>query len=137
MTEHIAPQDALIWLMVCVSAADGVMTDGELHTIGEIVKTLPVFEGYDPERLPDSARACGAMLHGNGGVDEVLRMIAESVPAALYETAYALACEVAAVDTHYEIFEARILQMIRGALRLDRLAAAAIERGVQARYRVL
>ncbi len=134
MTEHIEPQDALIWLMVCVSAADGVMTDGELHTIGEIVKTLPVFKGYDPERLPGSARACGAMLHGNGGVDEVLRMIAEGVPLALCETAYALACEVAAVDTRLEIFEARILQRVRGVLRLDRLAAAAIERAVLARY---
>ena len=43
---------ALIYTMVIVSAADSEMTDRELFIIGDIVKTLPVFENFDPELLP-------------------------------------------------------------------------------------
>jgi len=135
MTEHIGHQDALIWVMVCTAAADGDLTDRELHSIGEIVKTLPVFRGYNTDKLPDSARACGAMLHAPNGLEEVIRMIAESLPLELHDTGYALACELAAVDSHLEVFEARLLQIVRGGLKIDRLHAVAIERAVQARYR--
>lgn len=135
MTERIGAHDALIWVMVCVAAADGDMTDAELHTIGEIVKTLPAFRGYDVNRLPDSARACGAMLHAPKGLEEVAKMIGAGLPVEQHDTAYALACELAAVDGKLEIYEARLLQIVRSGLKLDRLTAAAIERGVQARYR--
>lgn len=137
MTEHIGPQDALIWVMVCTAASDGDLSDRELHAIGEIVKTLPAFRGYDVNKLPDSARACGAMLHAPEGLDEVIRMIAASLPAELHDTGYALACELAAVDSHLEIYEARLLQLVRGGLKIDRLHAVAIERAVQARYRAI
>lgn len=135
MTERISHHDALIWVMVCVAASDGDMTDAELHTIGEIVKTLPVFRGYDANRLPDSARACGAMLHAPNGMDEVIRMVGLSLPLDLHDTGYVLACEVAAVDSKLDLTEVRLLQLIRGGLKLDRLTAVAIERAVQARYR--
>jgi len=135
MTERISAQDALIWVMVCVAAADGKMTDAELHTIGEIVKTLPAFKGYDVNRLPDSARACGAMLHAPNGLEEVTKMIGAGLPPEAHDTAYALACELAAVDAKLELYEARLLQIVRGGLKVDRLTAVAIERAVQARYR--
>ncbi|MCF4166108.1 tellurite resistance TerB family protein [Zavarzinia compransoris] len=137
MTERISHHDALIWVMVCVAAADGDMTNAELHSIGEIVKTLPVFRDYDPDKLPDSARACGAMLHAPNGMDEVMSMIRVSLPAELRDTAYVLACELAAVDSHIELFEVRLLQIIRHGLKLSRLDAVAIEHAVQARYRRL
>ncbi len=135
MTERISPHDALIWVMVCVAAADGEMTNAELHTIGEIVKTLPAFRTYDTNKLPDSARACGAMLHAPKGLEEVLKMVSGSLPAGLHDTAYALACELAAVDAKLAIHEARLLQLVRDGLQVDRLTAAAIERAVEARYR--
>ena len=137
MTERISHHDALIWVMVCVAAADGDMTTPELHTIGEIVKTLPAFRGYDVDKLPDSARACGAMLHAPNGLDEVVRMIGLGLPEHLRDTAYALACELAAVDAKIELFEMRLLQIIRNGLKLPRLQAVAIEHAVQARYRRL
>ena len=48
----ISHHTALIYTMVLVSAADRRMPDAELRKIGEILGTLPVFEGYDSER-PD------------------------------------------------------------------------------------
>ena len=46
---------ALIYVMVLMSAADSNMTDRELFTIGEIVRTLPIFRDYNADLLPKAA----------------------------------------------------------------------------------
>jgi tellurite resistance protein len=56
------------------------------------------------------------------------------MPDRLNETAYALACDVAAADGTLEEAELRLLEEIRYELDLDRLHAAAIERGARARH---
>ena len=43
MNQTISHHDALIYVMVTMSAADSTMTDAELHQIGEVVRTTPVF----------------------------------------------------------------------------------------------
>ncbi|MEM1342650.1 MAG: 2-dehydro-3-deoxyphosphooctonate aldolase, partial [Pseudomonadota bacterium] len=50
------------------------------------------------------------------------------------ETAYAIACDVAAADGMLGQSELRFLQEIRYELDMDRLHAAAIERGARARF---
>lgn len=125
---------ALIYVMVMVSAADRNMTDAELHTIGEIVSFLPIFRDYDPSLLPKTTIACAELLDSEDGLDRTLGVIKASLPARLRETAYALACDVAASDgeAHQEVL--RLLEMIRYRLDIDRLTAAAIERGARARF---
>ena len=59
------------------------------------------------------------------------------LPAKIRETAYALACDVVAVDGEAHQEEPRMLEMIRHELRIDRLTAAAIERGARARFATL
>jgi hypothetical protein len=58
------------------------------------------------------------------------------LPEKLYETAYALAVEVAAVDRIVRNEEIRFLELLRDKLRLDKLTIAAIERGARARHQV-
>lgn len=125
---------ALIYVMVMVSAADRNMTDAELHTIGEIVSFLPIFRDYDPGLLPKTTIACAELLDSEDGLDRTLGVIKASLPTRLRETAYALACDVAASDgeAHQEVL--RLLELIRHRLDLDRLIAAAIERGARARF---
>ncbi|MGJ8534985.1 MAG: tellurite resistance TerB family protein [Alphaproteobacteria bacterium] len=135
MSEPIAIQEALIYAMVTVSAADSNMTDAELKTIGDLVKGLPIFHNYDPEALLLTASSCGEQLQGENGLSDVLTIIAESLPSHLYDTAYALAVEVAAADVQLEREELRFLQMLRNRLGLDRLTVAAIERSAIARFR--
>jgi tellurite resistance protein len=133
----ISPHEALIYAMVTLSAADRAMTDRELKKIGDVVQTLPVFADFDREKLVAAAEACGNLLQDDDGLDKVLDLIATSVPAKLYETAYALAVEVAAADLHVEQEELRFLQMLRDRLDIDKLTVAAIERGARARHRTL
>ena len=127
-------QTALIYTMVMVSAADSNMTDEEIRTIGSIVRMRPAFEGYDLDLLPQAARDCAAMLDQDNGLDKTIDFIVEELSEELRETAYALACEIAAADGHIEQEEIRLLEMLRYRLPVGRLPAAAIERGVRALY---
>ena len=130
----ISTEAALIYTMVIVSAADSIMTDSELSAIGEIVRHLPVFEEYDANLLPETARSCAEVLSTDNGMETVLEIIKRSVPVALRETAYALAIEIAAADGSTSQEEFRLLEMTRHRLEVDRLIAAGVERGARARF---
>ncbi len=136
MSEQIPLQDALIYVMVITSAADSSMTDRELFSMGDILKTLPIFREFDQERLVKVAQDCGEMLQENNGLDDVLTLVAKSIPAKYRDTAYALAVEIAAADLDVKQEELRLLQMLRDRFGLDKLTVAAIERGALARYRI-
>lgn len=128
---------ALIYVMVLVSAADREMTDAEMRSIGEIVQFLPVFQDFDHEELPKVASSCVEILDEEDGLDRIFTMIEEALPERLRETAYAMACDVAAADLRAGQEELRMLEMIRHRLDIDRLAAAAIERASAVRHRRL
>jgi hypothetical protein len=70
-------------------------------------------------------------------VRTVLDIIATSLPTKFYDTAYALAVEVAAADLHVGQEELRFLQLLRDRLDLDKLAVAAIEHSARVRHRIL
>jgi len=125
---------ALIYTMVLVSASDADMTDAELKTISETVRFLPVFRGFDLNELTDVASECTDLLSDEDGLDKAIVAIKKSLPPRLRETAYAVACEVAAADGKATQEELRMLELLRHGLDVDRLTAAAIERGARARY---
>lgn len=125
---------ALVHVMVLTAAADADMTDAELRVIGEIVRMLPVFRDYDMDRLSADAGACADLLGVDDGLDIALDAVAAALPTQLRETAYALACDVAAADDAVGQEESRLLEMMRHRLEVGRLPAAAIERGAKARH---
>lgn len=137
MNDTISIQEALIYVMVIMSAADSSMTDNELASIGEMVKTLPVFTGFDDSEIVPAAQRCGDLLQNANGLDAVLGRVSETLPTKLYDTAYAIAVDVAAADLDLRQEELRLLQIIRDRLSLDKLTVAAIERGAQARHRTV
>jgi tellurite resistance protein len=134
----LTPHEALIYVMVTMSAADRRITDSELTSIAEVVRTLPVFRDYDINGLPKVSEQCGNLLsESEDGLDELLELVAEALPRKLRETAYALALEVAAADLSVPDEEIRFLELLRDALHLDKLITAAIERGARARYQTI
>ena len=128
------PHEGLIYTMVMVSAADSVMTDSELHVIGDIVRQLPVFGDYDETGLPAAAAECAELLAEEEGRDRVVDFIKGALPRKLCETAYAMACDVVAADGEANQEELRVLEILRHRLDIDRLIAAGIERGARARH---
>lgn len=130
----IDPQAALIYIMVMVAAADNNMADAEMQIIGDIVNHLPVFADYDQKRLTKDLKDCAAMLGRDAGLEEALKTVKGAVPAKLRETAYAVACDVAAASGEVSQETLRLLELLRHRLTVDRLLAAAIERGARARF---
>ena len=134
MPNTISHHQALIYAMVTITAVDARVGDPELHRIGRLVQTLPVFAGFDPERLTHVTQECGEMLQVDGGLDAVLGLIKQGLPGHLRETAYALAVEIAVADLRVVREEIRFLARLRDALELDKLVTAALERAAAARY---
>lgn len=134
MKDH---QAALIYTMVLVSAADREMTDAEMLAIGDMVKHLPVFADYERDKLIETAANCAELLNSAEGFDHVIDKIRADLPQKLSETAYALACEIAAADGRASQEELELLAVLRQRLGVGRLPAAAIERGARARHMTL
>ncbi|OJI91777.1 tellurite resistance protein [Planktotalea frisia] len=130
----LSPQDCLVALMIAVSASDEDIRTVELMKIQTAVNNLPVFASYDIDRMNTMAQTVFDLFEQVDGLDALFGLIRENLPERLFETAYALSCDVAAADGTLQESELRILEEIRYELNLDRLHAAAIERGARARH---
>lgn len=120
--------------MIAVSASDEDIRTAELVKIEAAVQLLPIFSSYDLDRVTHVTQVVFDLLEQEDGLDALFGLIRESLPERLFETAYALACDVAAADGTLDETELRLLEEIRYELALDRLHAAAIERGARARH---
>ena len=132
--QSLTPQDCLVALMVAVSASDLDMRTVELVKIESAVNLLPVFADYDQDRIKTVSRTVFDLFDREDGLDLLFALVRERLPERLWETAYALACDVAAADGKIAQPELRFLEEMRYELSIDRLHAAAIERGARARH---
>ena len=123
--------------MVLMSAADRQMSDAELGVMSRLVQELPVFADFHPQEIERVTESCLSLLEQNDGLDRACALIREALPPRLRETAYLLACEVAAADGDATQEELRFLQDFRIGMDLDRLIAGAIERAAKARYQII
>lgn len=130
----LTPQDCLVAIMIAVSASDEEIRTSELVIIQSIVNHLPIFSAYDTDRINTIAATVFDLLSEDEGLDALFGLIRDDLPEELNETAYALACDVAAADGSLNQPELRLLEEIRYQLELDRLHAGAIERGARARF---
>jgi len=123
--------------MVAVSVSDETIKTSELVTIERIVNHLPVFADFDDERIKTVSQTVFDLLEEEDGLDALFGLVRDALPARLFETAYALACDVAAADGRLRETELRFLQEVRWELNIDRLHGAAIERGARARHQTI
>ncbi len=136
-TTMLSPQDALCAIMIAVSASDETIRTSELVKISNIIHHLPVFAEFDPDRVATLSRTVFDIFDDEEGLDALFGLVKAALPERLYETAYALACDVAAADGDIAQSELRLLEEMRYELNIDRLHAAAIERGSRARHMTL
>jgi tellurite resistance protein len=133
----LSPQDALVAIMIAVSASDEAIGTVELVQIANIVESLPIFAAYQQDHLQQMGALVMTLLEKDDGLDQLFARVRRFLPQRLWETAYALACDVVAADGRITDQEARMLEEIRHELEIDRLHAAAIERGARARYQTV
>ena len=133
-TLFLNPQDALVAMMIAVSASDENIRTAELVKITSAVNHLPIFAEFDLDRLNVIAQTVFDLFEQEDGLDALFGLVRGALPDHLNETAYALACDVAAADGSIAESELRLLEEMRYELNIDRLHAAAIERGSRARH---
>jgi len=134
MTAVLSPQDALIAVMVGTSVVDAKQSDAELLTIEAEINSLPAFANYDHSRTPGINSLVKDLFDEDDGIDALIGLVQEALPERFNETAYALACDIAAADGKVNMSELRFLEIVRHDLKVGRLASAAIERGARARH---
>jgi len=129
-----SPQDALVAVMIAESASDENITNSELLSITRIVDHMPIFADYDSSRTKQVAQVVFDLFEEEDGLDALFGIVRAALPETLYETAYAMACDVAAADGRLRQSELEFMAEIRYELNIDRLHGAAIERGARARH---
>ena len=133
----LSPQDSLVAIMIAISMSDENIRTSELITIQQVVNHLPIFSEYNSQRIRHVAEITFGLFEEEDGLDSLFKLVKLYLPYKLYETAYALACDVAAADGKLEQPELRLLEEIRYELNIDRLNAVAIEVGARARHTAL
>lgn len=131
-----SPCDALVAVMVATSASDETMRTSELVAIQRMVDHMPIFAKYDPDRMRAVSQTVISLFEEEEGLDALFGLIRDALPERLYETAYAMACDVAAADGRTYEGEIAMLAEIRHELNISRLHAAAIELSAQVRHRL-
>lgn len=136
MSTALSAEDALVAVMISVSAADANMTNAETRAMSAIVDLLPIFEDYDRKRIGRVSETVVDLMSEQEGLTTLFGLINEALPEESIgrETAYALACDVAAADGSVRLEEMRLLELLRHSLGIGRLKCAAIERGARVRY---
>ncbi|WP_373457467.1 tellurite resistance TerB family protein [Pseudogemmobacter lacusdianii] len=127
-------QDALVAVMVACSASDQDMRTAELVAIQRMVGHMPIFAGYDTDRIREVTRIVIDLFEEEDGLDALFGLVRAALPERLFETAYALACDVVTADGHHTQVELQMLEEVREELAVDRLHAAAIEWGARVRH---
>ena len=137
-TNEAAPllsvEDSLVAIMIAEGLSDETISGRELLSISRIVDHLPIFQNYDQSRVETVAQIVFDLFEEEDGLDALFGLVKHALPENLFETAYALACDVAACDGRLLEVELQMLKEIRYELNIDRLHAAAIERGARARH---
>ncbi len=136
-TEEWTPEDALVAVMIAVSASDENMRTSELLSIERMVNHLPAFRDYKMTRVTEVSNTVFDMLAEEEGLDILWTAVKAALPERLFDTAYALGCDVAAADLRAGERELRFLEEMRYEMNIDSLLAAAIEAAARARHRTL
>lgn len=136
-TAPLSAQDALVAVMVACSASDQDIRTAELVAIQRMVNHMPFFADYDPDRIRRVSRMVIDLFEEEDGLDALFGLVREALPERLFETAYALACDVVTADGRHTQVELQMLEEVREELGVDRLHAAAIEWGARVRHMTL
>ena len=137
MSQHLPSlnvEDALIAIMVAVAASDESLETSELVSISRMVDHLPIFANFDIDRIHTISQTVYDLFEEEDGLDALFALVKSALPERLFETAYALACDVAAADGRLMQTELLFLETIRHEFDIPRLHGAAIELGAKVRH---
>ncbi|KKD35684.1 MAG: tellurite resistance TerB family protein [Limnoraphis robusta] len=99
-TDHrisLSPAEAFAAIAVAAIAADGYLSNQERHRIVEVLLQVYLFQGYSEQRLTELLEKLFNLL-STRGIDPLVAIARESLPAELQETAFTVAVDLVLVD---------------------------------------
>jgi len=131
------PHGALVYTMVIVTGAESRISPTERKHHRRYCRPFAGVPDIERGKLAAHLNDCADLLSREDGLKQIIDAIKAALPPRLRETAYAIACDLIAADGAATQDELQILELIRHELEIDRLIAAAIERGARARFQQL
>ena len=126
------PHGALIYTMVIVTGAESRFPPTERTSSATSSAICRCFTASTASKLSGHLNDCADLLAREDGLEATLDAIKAALPQRLRETAYAIACDLVAFDGAATQEELQLLELMRERFEIDRLIAAAIERGARA-----
>lgn len=126
--------EALIGVMLLASMSNGAIRTSELIIIENLINHSPVFADYDISKLRNVYQSLGPLMKTEDGLENFFDHLQAVLPDTLYETAYVMACDVAAAGCTVEQSELRFLEELACHLDLDPLYVSAIEWSAKVRW---
>ena len=99
-TDHrisLSPPEAFAAIAVAAIAADGYLSNQERHRIVEVLLQVYLFQGYSEQRLTELLEKLFNLL-STRGIDPLVAIARESLPAELQETAFTVAVDLVLID---------------------------------------
>ncbi len=106
-------------------AADGIISEEEARGIVTGLLRMKLFENYNPNQMGSMFNKLGGILK-NQGIEALIKLSKESLPADLRETAFAVAVDLALADGVLEKNEKDILTKIQQSLEIPEANAIKI-----------
>jgi hypothetical protein len=131
----LRPEAALVLAMVVALGTEREIAQEDVDIVGDLVDHLPIFGGLDRRQASELAERCLEQLARPGGVEQTYGQIRDALPGRLREAAYALACDVIALQEPRQGQQA--LARIRAQLEVDPATAQPIERAATERRKDL
>ena len=135
----MSPQDSLVAVMIAVSAADQSIRTAELVAIQTLVNHLPIFAEYDSDRIRVMAQTVFELFEEDDGLDALFGLVRDSLPegAATVETGLCAGLRRGRPPERALCWRSPNCACWKKSAMswgIDRLHAAAIERGARARH---
>lgn len=93
----LSPAEAFAAIAVAAIAADGYLSNEERHHIVQLLFQVDLFQGYSEQRLAELLEKLFNLLSARG-IDPLVAIARESLPAELQETAFTVAVDLVLVD---------------------------------------
>ncbi len=96
-TTSFAPAEAFAAIAVSATVSDGFLTDNERQRMVLLLSELQLFAGYSEQRLRDLLEDMFNRL-SDIGIDALVAVARESLPAELQESAFSVAIDLLLID---------------------------------------
>jgi tellurite resistance protein len=114
----LTPQEAMLGVILCISASDGDISKRELERMAEILSTHRMFNGQTESQIKAGLNKILAFMETDP-VDQIVQKCAVALPQNQRIVAFALAVDIAMIDQNLHKGESAMLGLMASELGVE------------------